>query len=362
MNITAAGLRRYDLRLQDAWTTARASTTIRSGFLLWLRDEQGRMAWGDASPLLGPRRPGLRVVENNLRALVEIVQRDTPEASLDPPLGGELEGATRHAWVQAVLGLEAQAAKRSLAQHLARMRDHEGPEPASTVPVNAVVSLLPTKATVVAATEALDRGYTCLKIKVDGSRPQIARIAAVRKAVGPDVKLRLDANGSWDELDAMPLLEGMAPYGIDYVEQPLPPARLGMMERLHKTTPIPLAVDESAHNYAQAMGLLEKDCLDVVVLKPLAMGGLDRALRLMDQARKHKVRVIVTDSVESAIGRAGAIHLSALLGRRAEPCGLASGERLVEDVLRKPPPVVKGRIDVPDAPGLGVEPGSEGPA
>lgn len=347
MKIHGARLQRYELPLRHAWTTATARSTRRIGHLLGLRGES-HVVWGDACTLPdGTAGEAARCG----REIANLAARAWGEHGIEPPLPDAPHSAVRHAWTQAILSLEAESQGQPLAHALAKRL---GTHARSSVPVNATLPHAPTVETVAAAQRAIAAGYACLKIKVDGSRKEPQRIAAVRDAVGPSVAIRIDANGSWDEADAPHLLQLYEPLGIEYVEQPLPPARLPDLQRLHGASKIPIAADESAHHPAQALALIERKAVDVLVLKPMALGGLDHALSLIESARDHGLVTIVTDSLESAIGRTGALHLAAALPGPERACGLASGEWFERDVVPDPPRVRAGRLQVPTEPGLGL--------
>ncbi len=289
----------------------------------------------------------------DLELLIGLVKSAAREADLEPPTTDPVHRSVRHAWVEAVLGLKALEADEPLARLLARMMGRRR-APVNRVPVNATIPMATELETIAIARQAVAQGYGCLKIKVGGNTKEIHRVQAVREAVGDDIALRIDANASWNETEAPHFLTALKDLKIEYVEQPLPPARAGALALLHKSSPVPLAIDESAHNLAHGLSLVAKGAIDVVVLKPMAIGGLDRALRLFLAAQDRDLKVVVTDSVESAIGRVGALHLASLLGPKPPVCGLATGEWLLRDVVEDPPRVHKGFLAVPKGAGLGV--------
>lgn len=354
MKIRRAGYHPYDLPLTMPWATAKGSAPHRAGLLVWIQSNTGQVGWGDASPPPGSHEGTVSPLESEIAALVRDCNRNPPRLDQAAPLGPDVDVAVRHAWTQAVLSLQSAEAQLSLAHLLAQRLPHH-PSPARRVPVNATIPLLPSEETVRLARTLVTRGYRCLKLKVGASPSDLSRVAAVRRAVGDDVVLRVDANGSWTEQDAPKFLSALAPHRLDYVEQPLPPGQPSALGLLRSQSPIPIAVDESAHHLTQAEALLERGACDVLIIKPAALGGLDRAAKLLALAHARRVRTVVTDNVDSAVGRVGALHLAALLGPSPSPCGLASSEWLVRDVAAAPP-IQEGYVAVPSQPGLGVEP------
>ena len=106
------------------------------------------------------------------------------------------------------------------------------------------------------ALNAIDRGYDCLKVKV-GIDPEldVARLAAVREAVGKDVKLRIDANQAWNAKQAVRILDQMQEKGLDieFVEQPVPAADLEGMQYVTRHASVPVLADESVFSPADAL-------------------------------------------------------------------------------------------------------------
>lgn len=347
MKVEGARLQRYELPLKETWRTAAASSSRRIGHVLGLRGHN-RVGWGDAAPL-----PGSQATEaaRCARDVAQMAARAWGDRGFEPPLADVPHAAARHAWVQALMDLESQTDGQSLADALARRL---GTTARRDVRVNATLPWGSETETVEAALRAKAAGYDCLKLKVAGSGKAVRTVAAVRDAVGPNVAFRLDANGSWGEQEAPALLKSLAPFDIEYVEQPFPPARLPDLVQLHRHTPIPLAADESAHHLAHALGLIERGAIDVIIVKPMALGGLDYAIQLIQAAHDRGVPAIVTDSVESAAGRTGALHLAAALPGAERVSGVASGEWFERDVVPDPPRVEAGRMAVPQTPGLGL--------
>ena len=196
------------------------------------------------------------------------------------------------------------------------------------------------------AQQAVAEGFGTLKLKA-GFDDDFARAAVVRDAAGAGVKLRLDANGAWTREVALRRLGELAPLGLELCEQPTPD-----LMGLRGETPVPIAADELLARDAEAA--FER--ADIVVLKPMLLGGLTAALRLGREAIRRGRRVIVTTSLEGAIGRAGAAHLAAaLLADGAQPAaGLATGRLLAEDLCPDALAPRAGFVRIPDAPGLGL--------
>lgn len=343
----------YELPLREPWTTARAHVPARAGYLVWLVDRDGSWGLGDASPL-----PGDEATEQpRLSRALDALSAHDSTADLEPHLERIPNAATaralRHGWNQALLDLHARQSDRSLTQELRRLAP-TGPTPATTVTVNATLGTKTLPDSVAAAAAAVKAGYSCLKLKIGPAPHEVERVAAVRAAIGPAVRLRLDANASWAPDQAPRLLQRFQELDIEYIEQPFPPGRMQQLADVARDSPIKIAADESAHNLAHALQLAQRKVCPVIIVKPQALGGLDRALEVIQAAHKNGIQAVVTDAVDSAVGRAGAASLAALLGKEAPACGIASGTHLERDVVPAPELPKKGRLAVPHGPGHGV--------
>jgi len=318
-------IRRYRLRLARPLRTAHGVLEVREGFLVLARDGD-RTGRGDAAPL---PEMGTESVQECLEALGAARFDALPR----PP-------AARSAVKQALLDLSAQEAAVPLARLL-----HPGAP--LEVPASALLSAQTVSELAREAQRAVAEGFTTLKLKV-GFDDDFARAAVVRDAVGPRVKLRLDANGAWDAATALRKLRELAPLGIELCEQPTPD--LAGLER----SPVPIAADE--------MLAVDPDAAlqraQFVVLKPSLLGGLDRAFELAQRAHHRGLGVIVTTALDSLVGRAGAIHLAAaVLALGPQPgAGIATGGLLAEDLGPDPFVPAEGVVRIPQTPGLGLSP------
>ncbi|ESS03501.1 MAG: L-alanine-DL-glutamate epimerase related enzymes of enolase superfamily, partial [uncultured archaeon A07HR67] len=176
------------------------------------------------------------------------------------------------------------------------------------------------------------------------------RLRAVRRAVGPAVDLRADANGAWDRATARRALDRLAPLDLAYVEQPLPAADLAGTARLRAETTVPIALDESLAERSVET-VLGADAADVVVIKPMALGGPDRALAVACRAREAGVDPVITTTIDAVVARTAAVHVASAVPD-VPACGLATADLLAEALAPDPCPVSDGRIEVPAGPGL----------
>jgi L-alanine-DL-glutamate epimerase-like enolase superfamily enzyme len=224
------------------------------------------------------------------------------------------------------------------------------------VSVNGVIGALSIENTVARALEAMQVGYSCIKLKVRGGHleAEVERIAAVRAAIGSEMHLRLDANAGWTFAEAVAILSRCAPYAIQYVEQPLPAADLDGMHILRYNVPVPIAADEAVYDLESARRVLAHDAAAVLIIKPQLAGGLRVGRQIISAATQHGVQCVITSTLESGVGIAGALHLAAASSEVTLECGLATLHLLADDLLIDDLTLDHGFFAVPAGPGLGI--------
>ncbi|VTT87861.1 O-succinylbenzoate synthase [Halorubrum sp. DM2] len=355
--------RPFELNLTRPLGTAHGDIRSRDGFVVAVereRDEATAVGVGEATPLPGWTESR----ETCAAALNRLSDSDGDGAagdSLDAlahervdALDAEATPAARHGVSLALADAAARGSGDRLADRLAAEADLDA-TPADAVPVNATVGDGDPTETAGEARRAVEEGFDCLKLKV-GVRSvdaDVERVRAVREAVGNGVALRVDANGAWDRTTARRALDALAAFDLAYVEQPLPADDLEGLAALREDDPssrVPIAVDESVAAHG-VDAVLEADAADVAVLKPMALGGPDRALAAALRARSAGVEPVVTTTIDAVVARTAAVHVAAAIPD-VSPCGLATGSLLDEDLAPDPCPVADGRMPVPSGPGL----------
>lgn len=180
-------------------------------------------------------------------------------------------------------------------------------------------------------------GCRTAKVKVaepgQGVRAEQARLEAVRDALGPQGRIRIDANGAWDvptALERLRLLDKAAG-GLEYVEQPC--ATVAELARVRRGTHVPVAADESIRRAADPMAVAHAEAADVVVLKVQPLGGVTAALRI---AQDVGLPVVVSSALETSVGIAAGLALAAALPELPYACGLGTVNLFTDDVLAQP--------------------------
>ena len=197
-------------------------------------------------------------------------------------------------------------------------------------------------------------GFTVMKVKV-GFRnlfDEIENMEYLSELFGNEVFFRLDCNGTFDLPKAIRFCKEMEKFNIDYIEQPLPADNLEDLAELTYHTEIPIAVDESLTDFQSAEKIIEEQAAHVFVIKPMVSGGFTECKKIINLARTENIRIVITSSLETSIGRTACLHL-ALANEITEVCGLTTGEVLNKG--KPTQPIQGGKIAISDSPGLGVD-------
>lgn len=224
--------------------------------------------------------------------------------------------------------------------------DQGFPEPLRTsIPVNVTVPAT----TGEHAFEIVAGSGGCTTAKVKVAEPgqdlgeEQARLEAVRDALGPAGKIRIDANAAWDYEEArrrLPVLDRAAG-GLEYAEQPCP--QVAELAALRRSTDVPIAADESIRRAADPYAVARAEAADVVVVKVQPLGGVRAALRIAEDIG---LPVVVSSALETSVGIAAGLALAAALPSLEHACGLATVHLFTDDVTDHPLLPVDGAIDL----------------
>ena len=347
MKVTVTPLR-YTLRTPIV--TARETISSREGFRVGVGDAEGA-GEGEASPLAHFGTESLEETSAALLTWRAPGALDSVEA---------IAAATRVLWrtPAAQHGIEV-----ALLDRLARLRHVPLAQlltdaPRREVKCAALIDGHDAAALAQAALAAAAAGFEVLKIKVAARLLSVdaQRLLAVRRAVGPRIALRVDANGGWTESAARTALRGMESLGLELCEQPVAAADVAGLGRIRGRVPCQVAADEALLTADQIEAVFNPDrvpAVDVVVLKPMARGGLLPSIALARRAQLAGVGAYVTTLLDGPIARAAAAHLAAAIPQGDWASGLATVE-LFEGCAADAFTPSRGRIRLPAKEGLGL--------
>jgi O-succinylbenzoate synthase len=261
----------------------------------------------------------------------EAVLFEGPEGWTEFAPFAEYDDEEASAWLAAAIDFGWQAAPPAL-------RDR--------IPVNATVPSVDADA----VRAVLDRfpGCRTAKVKVAASdqtlAQDVARVRAVRDAMGPEGRIRVDANGGWNIDEAEHAIHELAPYDLEYVEQPCPTVdELAEIRMRTKYMGIPIAADESVRRADDPLAVAEAGAADLLVIKAAPLGGIRRALEI---AARAGLPVVVSSALDTSVGLAMGAHLAASVPELEYDCGLGTASLLAADVTRDPLLPRDGAIDV----------------
>jgi len=190
-------------------------------------------------------------------------------------------------------------------------------------------------------------GCATAKVKVaehgQSESDDLARLEAVRAALGPTGRIRIDVNGRWDVDTAVARLPryDRAANGLEYVEQPC--ATVDELAEVRRRVHVPVAADESIRRAEDPYRVVERDAADVAVLKVQPLGGVRACLEI---AERIGLPVVVSSALETSVGIAAGVALAASLPELPYACGLATVQLLDHDVVDDPLLPVAGELAV----------------
>lgn len=191
------------------------------------------------------------------------------------------------------------------------------------------------------------QGCTTAKVKVaepgQSLTAEVERLEAVRDALGPTGKIRIDANGAWDVDTALARLTVLdrAAGGLEYVEQPV--RTVPELAAVRRRQQVPVAADESIRRSQDPLAVIRAEAADIVVLKVQPLGGVRACLALAEQVG---VPVVVSSALESSVGIAAGVALAAALPDLPHACGLATVQLFDRDVTDDSLVPVAGQLPV----------------
>jgi L-Ala-D/L-Glu epimerase len=192
----------------------------------------------------------------------------------------------------------------------------------------------------------LAQGYPILKVKV-GTKRDLDNLRAIRDV--SSATIRVDANTGWTPKEAIRNINALAPYNIEFVEQPVPAHDLDGLRLIRENVPVPIIADESCVTVDDIPRVA--GCVDGINIKLMKCGGIRHALKMIHTARAHNLQVMIGCMIESSLAITAAAHLTPLVDYAD-----LDGHLLIDNDPYSGVTVEKGKLILPDGPGLGVKP------
>lgn len=207
------------------------------------------------------------------------------------------------------------------------------------------------------ARDMMTRGHRIFKIKM-GAGPvekDVAKLALLRRELGPEVGLRADVNQGWDRRSALRALRELEESRPEFLEQPLPKWDLAGLSELRHKSPIPLMADESLSDAHSALDIVREGAADILSYKLTKLGGLTRSLAVYRVAAAGGLGAYIGCMIETSVGTAAYLHFGAVLPRLDYGRELFGPLLLGGDIASRPVAYADGQVLVPEGPGLGIE-------
>jgi muconate cycloisomerase len=221
-----------------------------------------------------------------------------------------------------------------------------------------VTGLEPSAAAEVAAW-AVSQGFRTMKVKV-GIDPDgdVARVAAVREAIGPEIRLGVDANGGWSPRVAIQTIRRLMAYAIYFAEQPVQPYDVSWLADVRANVSVPVMADESVNTPQDALALVRARAADIFSVYVAKGGGLGPARKVAAVAEAAGLTCTVGSNLELGVASAAMIHLAMAtpgIGAEEFPCDIIGPFYYDDDLLVEALPILGGVARPFERPGLGVE-------
>jgi o-succinylbenzoate synthase len=328
-----------EARLRAPFVTARASVNARRLVVVSVEASDGHVGFGEAAPLEGYDVVSIDDVRAALEDCRAVLSRSDGEPRADLLAECARLAVLPHAVAAIDLALWDLAGRRA-SEPVWRLLGAQAPP---NVRVNATIAAPDRAGAATEAAAARAAGFGAIKLKV-GTGDDAGRLAAVRAVAGPEMEIRLDANGAWSVPEAAAALRALAPAGIELCEEPV--RGLDETAALSAATDVALAIDETT----ALPGALDRRVCDAVCLKIARGGGISGLIDAARRARAAGYEVYLASTLDGPLGIAAALHAAAAI-KPERASGLATlGLFAGRD---DPLPARAGRIVPPPGPGLG---------
>jgi L-alanine-DL-glutamate epimerase-like enolase superfamily enzyme len=331
------------------WRFSIHANRVSKGWLVEITASDGTVGYGYASATrhMGASSEGLKGILDDFARL--LIGRDPFDIegilfTLDHHLKGTNQGK---AAIDCALH---EVASRSLGIPLHQFL---GGKFRSEFPVMRVLSLKEPKEMAEKGEELRKAGYEYVKIKVDGQlKVDAARVAAIRDAIGPDIRLIIDANQAYAPKEAIRLACKVAAYDVEIFEQPCKAEDHAGLKLVTDNSPISIEADESAGSVRDVMALASGRIVDLVSLKVPKLGGLRNTLAAAQICRAADIPVRLGAHVGPRLLTLQAMHVAAVLPELSFACEFGEFVRLQNDITQGVENV-NGKVALPGGPGSG---------
>lgn len=353
MKVTAIDIHPLRIPLKGVFRNAHDVKTHQDSVVVCVRTDEGPTGLGNVDPdpghseesfaetlkavrMLAPRLVGRDPL--NIAAALDLMDRALPrhldaKAALEMALF-DLKGKALEQPVHSLLG--------------GRLRDE--------LRLNGWIGMLEPDEAARDAVGWRDAGFRSVKIKLgSGVETDRDRVAAVRGAVGPEMRLRVDANEAYGVEEAIRLGKALAPLDVALLEQPVARSDYAGLARVRRAIDMPVMADEAIVGPETLVEVIRREAADIVKLKVMKQGGITRTVSMVNMAEAAGIRCVVGHGFGLTLNTLAELHVAANCANVMEGCESVGPLKMDGDVVTRPLDLSGGWVPVPDAPGLGAE-------
>lgn len=326
----------FNLKLKKPLRNASFSIESRNGFIIKITDENNFVGYGEVSPLQGFSAETLEECEVALNSLYYmIISKSVKNEKFD--LISELHAISN--LPSLLFGIE-QAVISLLIQRgeLNSLLTHE-----KKILVNGIVGIGSNEETLRELDDLLAADFKTIKIKlgINNVEDDVEFVKQITNRIDDSIKIRLDVNGNWNYQQAEFAVNNLPHTKIELLEQPV--NNINELVMLSDFSQIPIAIDESINNVAEAKNIIERSNITNIVLKPSILGSIIQTISLIKSAENLGKKIIISSAFESVIGRSALVMIASFVkGNHAH--GLNTAKYFVSDLATDEYLVSKGEI------------------
>ena len=351
--IAISGIEVYQapIRLKKPFVISLGPLTHAENIYVVIRTSHGLSGFGECSPFMTingeSMKTGFVVAQYLAKKLLGMnpLEVETCSKVMDSVIFGN--SSIKSAFDMALYDIAAQNAGLPLYQFLGGKND-------KTIETDYTVSLGDKDAMAEDALQIKNRGFQFIKVKVGGQKEEdIERIRLIRKTIGPEIPLRLDANQGWNTNDTVEILNAVADCNIQLCEEPIPRWNYMELSEISKQSPIPIMADESCCDHHDAKRLIDLEACELFNIKLGKSAGIFTALKIIGLAEKAGIKIQIGGFLESRLGFTASAHL-ALTSKNIVYFDFDTPLMLIDDpVIGGIQYLENGKIQIPETPGLG---------
>jgi len=338
-----------ELPYKKPFTISMGTSYSSTDVVVKLIDDEGNVGWGEASPSRRVTGESEDTILSAMNVLAPQLINEDPlnVEEIERKLAGAILGNTsaKLALEMAVFDLKGKILGVRVRDLLGGYRDR--------VETDFTIGIMSPEEMASDALKYVEMGFRILKLKVGlGVEEDIARVKAVRDAVGKDIRIRIDANQGWTVKQAKKALSSMERYDVELAEQPVKWYDYEGMAELTRVSPIPIMADESVHSARDALLVAKMRAADYINIKLTKAGGLLEARRIAAISEAAGIPNMIGCMMEGGISITAAVHF-ATATRNLVTTDLDSDISLKEDFVEGGAKCEKGFRILPEGPGLG---------